>query len=110
MPVKTPAQPQVAKADLQFMIDQLRKDKMIFSLESIKVSVVMMLSAVFLPELVYRVMYMRPDIQIDPEMLSWIPVITYAIALLYFLFSASGNIARWSKIRQLEQSLAQAKK
>ncbi len=108
--VVTSPQTTVTKADLMFQIDQLRKDKMIFALEAIKVSFAAVLTAVFLPELLFRLLYSNTALKLDPEMLSLIPGISYGVAMVWSIFVGVTNVMRWSKIKALEQQLATAKK
>lgn len=100
----------LTKADLMFEIDQLRKDKMVFSLEAIQVLFASVLTAVFLPELLFRVLYGNTKFQLDPEMLSLIPGVAYGVAMVWTLFVGVANTMRWSKIKALEQQLVTAKK
>ncbi|MEK7458475.1 MAG: hypothetical protein AAB612_03280 [Patescibacteria group bacterium] len=100
----------LTKADLQFKIDQLRQDKMIFPIESIQVSFIAVLTAVFLPEILFRTVYGNGTSGLNPEILSWIPTVSYAIAVLFFVFAAVGNIMRWKKIKRLNRQLDVAQK
>lgn len=100
----------MSKADLQFSIDQLRKDKMVLSLEAIMVSFAAVLTAVFLPEILYRVLYANPAVKLDPEMLSWIPVISYVVAVGFTIAVGVVNTMIWSKVRMLEKQVELAKK
>ena len=95
----------LTKADLQFKINQLRQAKMIFPIESIQVSFIAVLTAVFLPEILFRTVFGSGTSGISPEILSWIPTASYAVAVLFFLFAAAGNIIRWQKVMQLERQL-----
>lgn len=98
----------VSKDDLKFQIDQLRKDKMIFDLHCIVVSFLAVLTAVFLPELIYRVIYGAGQTQADLSSLAWIPVAAYAVAAVYTLVSMLMNMMRWKKIKKLEHELSMA--
>ncbi|HKY73866.1 MAG TPA: hypothetical protein VJ246_00980 [Patescibacteria group bacterium] len=100
----------MSKADLQFSIDQLRKDKMILSLEAIMISFAAVLTAVFLPEILYRVLYANPAVKLDPELLSWIPVVSYIVAVGFTIVVGIKNTMIWSKVRMLEQQAELAKK
>lgn len=100
----------LTKADLQFKIGQLRQDKMIFSIESIQISFIAVLTAVFLPEILFRTVYGSGTSGLSPAILSWIPTGSYAVAVLFFLFAAIGNIIRWKKIKRLNRLLDVAQK
>ncbi len=80
------------KEDLRFQIDQLRKDKMIYALESIAFT--------FIMELVYITLsvvlgYSSPSLAI----------MVCVLPLGYFVFMAIGNTRRFLKIRKLEKQL-----
>ena len=100
----------LTKADLQFKIGQVRQDKMIFSIESIQVSFIAVLTAVFLPEILFRTVYGNGTSGLSPEILSWIPTGSYAVAVLFFVFAAVGNVLRWNKIKRLNRQLDVAQK
>lgn len=107
MPVKKVAQRTVvpSKMDLQFQVDQVRKDKMIYALNALMVSFICVLTAVFLPEILFRAFYGNPKIQLDANVLSWIPAGSYLVALVFTLYAGVGNIMRCFKVKKLEEAL-----
>jgi len=78
---------------IKFRIDQLRKDKMIYALESIALTFVIELSY-FLLTVIFR------------EKLSIkIAVVAMIIPVSYFMYMCIGNLIRCSKIKKLEKQL-----
>jgi hypothetical protein len=77
------------KLDLQFQIDQLRKDKMIYALESVATS----LSAVIS---IYVFTYWESGVYF---------ILMVPIAIIYWLYCLIGNYFRLQKIRKLESQL-----
>lgn len=102
--------PVLSKQDLQFQIDQLRKEKMIYPLESIALSLMMVMAAVFLPELLYRVFFSNPNTTLDPNLLNNVAPVAFAIAFVFFAYSIVGNIKRMKMIEKLEKTLQTTKK
>ena len=82
----------MSKQDLQFQIDQLRKDKMIYVLESIATSIVAVISAFLL------------------STISWVTngiivFIVLALSFIYWLYTMVGNFWRLQQIKKLEKQL-----
>lgn len=90
------------KSDLQFQINQLRQDKIIYATESVAVSLAMgfllLLLLVFLP-------VDSPIITFQGVSYPVLPVITCTVAVVYWLFITIGNLMRFQKIKELEKQL-----
>lgn len=99
-----------SKADLQFEIDQLRKEKMIYGIESLAVSVMALMVAVFLPELLYRMIFSNPTSSANPDLLNNIAPAAFGLAFVFFVFALVGNIVRCVKLSKLEKLLKTVKK
>jgi hypothetical protein len=80
------------KKDLRFEIDQLRKDKMIYSLESIALT--------FISELFYFTFSV-----VTGSYSLVLAVICLLVPLVYFIYAMLGNLVRYRKIRELERKL-----
>jgi len=78
---------------LKFQIDQLRKDKMIYALESIALTFIIELSYVLIVYLLNKPVSVK------------LTVVALIIPLLYYLYCAVGNTIRLIKIKRLEQEL-----
>jgi hypothetical protein len=77
---------------LRFEIDQLRKDKMIYALESIALT--------FIVELVYMMMSVLFNVNL--------PVLAVAgvvVSVGYYIFMVIGNLSRYTKIKKMEKEL-----
>jgi hypothetical protein len=73
----------------QFRIDQLRKDKIIYALESIAFTLIMLF--------LYIVLNNFFEISI------WVAVLLFALPLMYFAYMCFGNTMRFLKILKLEK-------
>ena len=95
-------------SSLQFRIDQLRKDKMIYALESIAVSVLMLALFSTMPYVV-RTIYAKMESEQPAQILVFLddytPIIATVISLGFFLFAMIGNEMRVRKIHALEKEL-----
>ena len=80
------------KKNIEFKIDQLRKDKMIFALESIALTFVVELGYVL-----FTILTGRPNFLIA--------LLGLVIVVGFFLFAIIGNIIRCCEIRKLEKKL-----
>ncbi|NTV24098.1 MAG: hypothetical protein HGA85_07055 [Nanoarchaeota archaeon] len=81
------------KRDVKFEIDQLRKDKMIYALESIAVCFVV------------EIAYLATLEAIGEIAAKKVAFFGFLSALLFFIYMAIGNLIRWRKIRHLEKLL-----
>lgn len=83
------------QVDLQFQINQLRLDKIIFAVEALLVCFIAFLLLVSLP-LLYAYVPMLPQ---------YTPAVLVAIAVVVSLGTLISNVRRFLKIRRLENEL-----
>lgn len=83
------------KPNLEFQIQQLRLDKLIFSVEAILVCFAVFLLLMFFP-VFYRFFPAIPDV---------VPVIILVAAILATIYALATNLWRWRKIIKLEKEL-----
>lgn len=95
------------KNTLQFQIDQLRQDKIVFSVEAIAVIIFSFFVAIFLPQLLIRFVYANQQLFEEPVVLQYIPLVAFALGTAYFVYAMVGNVLRFLKIRALENQLAE---
>jgi hypothetical protein len=79
-----------SREELKFEIEQLRKDKMIYALESIALT--------FISELTYILITVIFDIQS-----TILAILALVIPLGYYVFMVVGNLLRLRKIKKLEK-------
>lgn len=82
---------QETKADLQFVMDQLRKDKIILSIESIVVFI-----AAFTFERIFLLLNLNYQVLF---------VTMYLLSILFFIRMAYKNIRRKMHMRELEKKV-----
>ena len=83
----------VDKEEIRFKIDQLRKDKMIYALESIAVTFIIELSYIFVLIITgksFSVLF---------------AILGLIVSVSYFLYMSYGNYKRFIEIKQLEKRL-----
>lgn len=90
---------------IQFSIDQLRKENLIKAVEAIAFVVLAFFITVYLPSLMYQFVFDAATLTEEPEVMKFIPVVSFAIATAYFLFALVGNLRRMNKIKALEKQL-----
>jgi len=88
----------LSKADMQFTVEQLRKDAVIFTLESIAVTILAMLLFSGLQFIAFQYPVMAEQLPLIAELLLIIP-------LAFWVFVVFGNMWRWMKINKLERLL-----
>lgn len=93
--LSTPVGKTDGRAELQFRIQQLRMDKIIYAVDAIAVCFLAFLLLISLP-LVYSFI---------PNLPPQTPVIVLGVAALSVVFAISGNIGRLRTIRRLEKEL-----
>jgi len=93
------------QSNIQFQIDQLRKDKQIVILEAIAIQVFALFVSAYLPQLLLRYYYQNQQLFEEPALLTYIPVASFAIGSLFFLYALISNVMRYRKIKQLEEEM-----
>lgn len=72
--------------------------------ESIMVFVAALFTYSLLPQLLFRYLYAEQPLTEVPAVLEYIPVITFAVAMLHFFYVVAGTIARNRKVTQLQKA------
>ncbi len=93
-------------SNLQFKIDQLRKEKMILGIESIAVFIFSLFISIFLPQLLYTYFYADQQLLAEPKLLTYIPVISFVIGIAYFLYMVFMNTSKATQVKRMEAELA----
>lgn len=81
------------KSDVQFQIDQLRKDKIIYAIESCAISLIAIVTLLGISAFV------------EGEMALWIVRGVVGLAVFYILYMGVGNLMRLKKIKKLETQI-----
>lgn len=81
--------------DVRFVIDQLRKDKIIYAVESVAINMVCILIMMFGSFLSF----------LPYEKMQYIVPVIPAFGILYTIYMGIGNFIRWRKIVELEKKL-----
>jgi hypothetical protein len=90
---------------LKFRISQLRQDKIILILESISIFILALFVAIFLPQLLFQFVYAGQQLTAEPATLQYIPVVSFTVAILYFLYATVMVVMKKMKIMKLEKEL-----
>lgn len=72
--------------------------------ESIMVFVAALFTYVLLPQLMIRYLYADQQLLEVPAALEYIPVTTFAVAMIHFLYVVVGNMMRGKKLKELANS------
>lgn len=89
----------------QYKIDQHKKDQMVLALTTMMVFFAMVLANIFLPSILFDYVLSRPGMDVNPAFLQYIPVVTFTIAALHFLWTALKSFRSVRQIRVLQKEL-----
>ena len=89
----------------QFQIQQLRALNQQKLLEAIVVLFTAIFITALLPSLLLEYMYADQVLTEAPPLLKYLPLVCFAIGILYDVYVFAGNFARSKKIESLENSL-----
>lgn len=90
---------------IQTKINDLRLESLQKVLESILAVLGALFTILLLPQLLVRYVYADQQLTAEPKAIELIPVIAFAIALLYIIYTIAGNISRANKIKLLQSEL-----
>lgn len=91
---------------LEFKIDQMRKDKMILILETISIFILALFVTAFLPQLLFQFVFANQQLTAEPPVIQYIPVVSFAAAILYFIYATVMVMMKKMKINQLEKEIS----
>jgi hypothetical protein len=89
----------------QFAIQQLRLQNSIKVQESIMVFIAALFVTALLPSLLIQYVYSQEELFTQPQLVMYIPVASFVIAVAYFLYAVVGNFRRSQQASQLEKQL-----
>ena len=111
MAISSKATPEMKKELLQFQIEQLRSEKVSCATDGVLVAVLGILSAVFLPEMILRIVLANnPNLTQPPVLLTYLPYIAYGISFLYGIWVLVVNGMRQKKIAEMFAELTRSTK
>lgn len=90
---------------LAFQVQYLRQQSTQRMIEALTLFVGALFITALLPSLLVRYVYAGQPLLEQPPLLDVIPVVSFIIAVFYFIFAVAGNIMREMKIRGLEAQL-----
>ncbi len=90
---------------LKFKINQLLQEKMILILETIAIFILALFVSIFLPQLLFQFLYSKQQLTAEPALLQYIPVISFSVAILYFLYATISVVLKKLKVVQLQKEL-----
>jgi len=89
----------------EFQIQQLRTKNLTAAIESIAVVMGAVITNMLVPQLLIKYVYDPTTLTEAPAIFELLPLITYGIALAYFVYAMVGNFLRNKKANNLEQEL-----
>jgi hypothetical protein len=92
------------KEEIKFELEQLRKDKMVYALESIALSMLALLIFIGAPSVFPKII--NPYLESSLKILQAVII----VPVVYFLYMLVGNLVRLVKIQKLTKGLQGKKK
>ncbi len=91
----------------EFKIQQLRTKNLTAAVESISAVTGAVVANMLIPQLLLKYVYVDTTQLLEaPAVFTYLPLVTYSLALAYFAYAMVGNFIRCRKADALEQELA----
>lgn len=91
---------------IQFEIDQLRKERMVSSIESILMFVFALFTLSLLPDLLFLYFFAEASIILRQQIMIYFQLAVVTLGVANFLIVAFNNVIRSKKIKDLEEEMA----
>jgi hypothetical protein len=95
----------MTQSSVEFQINQLRAKNLQRTLESLSVFILAIFVSALLPSLLVRYVYAGQQLFEEPELLQYIPLVSFVIGIAYFIYALVSNIMREMKIDRLERQM-----
>jgi len=92
-------------SQLQYEASQLRLAKVVSAIESIAIMIFALFTSAFLPQILLKYMYAGQQLTQEPALLTYIPIVAFALGATYFVAAVLANILRSQKIMALESEM-----
>jgi len=90
----------------EFTIQQLRTKNLVKAVESLSVFVAAVIANMLIPQLLIKYIYDPTKLVVAPPIFEYLPLFTYGLALLYFIFAMVGNFLRERNAKIMEKELS----
>ncbi len=91
----------------EFKIQQLRTKNLTAAVESIAAVTGAVVANMLIPQLLLKYVYVDTSTLLEaPAVFTYLPLVTYTLALAYFVYAMVGNFIRCRKANTLEQELS----
>jgi flagellar biosynthesis protein FliQ len=92
-------------SSLEFQVEQLRARNLQRTLESLLVFILAIFVSALLPSLLVRYLYAGQQLFEEPQLLQYIPVVSFVIGVAYFIYAVVTNLMREMKATRLERQM-----
>ena len=89
-----------------FAIQQLRTQNLVKGIESLSGFVAAVVANMLIPQLLIKYVYDPTTLVAAPPIFEYLPLVTYGLALLYFVTSMFGNFQRERSARAMEKEMS----
>lgn len=90
-----------SKDDIRFEVDQLRKDKVIYAVESSAMSLIALVLYFYVPVVFREIL---TEVRYQESITNWFGAVLF-VTVAYWVYTAIGNMVRLRKIKALEKKL-----
>lgn len=89
----------------KFIIQQLRAENSVKATESLSGFVAAVVANMLIPQLLLKYVYDPTTLTVAPPIFEYIPLVSYGLALLYFVLAMFGNYNRERRARLMEKEM-----
>ncbi len=88
-----------------FAVQQLRTQNLVKGVESLSGFVAAVIANMLIPQLLIKYVYDPTTLTVAPPIFEFLPLVTYGLALLYFVFAMVGNFMRERNARSMQKEM-----
>ncbi|NCO12379.1 MAG: hypothetical protein COZ34_04355 [Candidatus Pacebacteria bacterium CG_4_10_14_3_um_filter_34_15] len=89
-----------------FAVQQLRTQNLVKGVESLSGFVAAVVANMLIPQLLIKYVYDPTTLTVAPPVFEYLPLVTYGLALLYFVFAMVGNFRRERSARTMQKEMS----
>ncbi len=94
------------KYQTEFTIQQLRTKNLVKSVQALTAFVGAVVANMLVPQLLLKYIYDPTTLMEAPAVFEWFPLVSYSLALLYFIYTLFSNFNNEREAKKLEREMA----
>lgn len=90
----------------KFAVQQLRTQNLVKGMESLSVFIAAVIANMLIPQLLIKYVYDPTTLTVAPPIFEYLPLVTYGLALLYFIYAMVGNFTRERSAKNMQNEMS----